>query len=105
MHMKFNTIRRSATLLVLLFACGMAQAGDPVKGRGLYEERCAACHGMNGTPQVPSIPNFAIGEGLNKSDRALLEYTKQGGTVMPGFAGSLSDAEILDIIAHIRTFF
>jgi cytochrome c6 len=103
--MKFNTIRRGATLLVLLAASGLAQAGDPVKGRGLYEERCAGCHGMDGTPQVPAIANFAIGEGLMKSDRELLEYTKKGGTVMPGFAGVLSDDEILDIIAHMRTFF
>lgn len=103
--MKLSIIRRSVALLVLLLACGLVQAGDPMKGRGMYVERCSGCHGVDGTPQVPEIANFRMGEGLMKSDREILEYTKRGGTVMPGFAGVLSDDEILDIIAHMRTFF
>lgn len=103
--MRSKIIRRGAALLVLLAASGIVQAGDPNKGRGLYEKHCSGCHGWNGTPQVPDVPNFTMGEGLMKSDQDILAYTKRGGTVMPGYDGLLSDDQILDIIAHMRTFF
>ena len=46
-----------------------------------------------------------MGQGLMKSDQQLLAFVKKGKLVMPGFNGVLSDEEILDIIAYIRTFF
>jgi mono/diheme cytochrome c family protein len=105
MMMKLTTKHHIAALLALLSLSGLAQAGDPVRGRGLYEEHCAGCHGMAGLPQVPSVPNFSTGQGLMKPDQEIMAYIKRGGTVMPGFKGILSDSEISDVIAHMRTFF
>jgi len=92
-------------LLLLAGSNAISFAGDPIKGRSLYENRCAGCHGMDGLPQVVAIPNFKQGQGLMKSDQQLLEFVKKGKGVMPGFKGVLSDTEIRDIIAHVRTFF
>jgi len=103
--MKQHNIHRIAALAVLLSMGSMANAGDPVKGRGIYEERCSGCHGLNGFPQVPDVPNFSMGQGLMKSDQDIMAFVKRGGTVMPGFKGILTDGEILDVIAHVRTFF
>lgn len=103
--MKRHNIHRIAALAVLLSMSGLVSAGNPVKGRGMYDEHCSGCHGLKGLPQVPAVPNFSMGQGLMKSDQEIMAYIKQGGTVMPGYKGILTDDEILDIIAHMRTFF
>ena len=93
------------TLLLLVASTSLVHAGDPMKGKVLYEPRCSGCHGLDGTPQVAEIPNFKMGQGLMKSDQQLLTFIQNGKGVMPGFKGILTDAEIRDIIAHLRTFF
>ncbi|WP_455199314.1 c-type cytochrome [Kaarinaea lacus] len=96
---------RFLVLTLLMLAMGVAMAGDPVKGRAIYGARCAGCHGPNGLPQVPGVPNFTMGEGLMKPDQEIMQFIKKGKTVMPGFEGVLTDQEMLDVIAHIRTLF
>jgi len=96
---------RCLVVLLLLMSTGVVMAGDPMKGRSLYENRCAGCHGLEGIPQVAAVPNFKMGQGLMKSDQELLAFVKKGKGVMPGFKGILTDTEILDILTHIRTFF
>jgi mono/diheme cytochrome c family protein len=100
-----KTVQMFLTLLLLVVSTGFVQAGDPMKGRPLYEKHCAGCHGLHGVPQVLEVPNFKMGQGLMKSDQQLLAFVKKGKTVMPGFKGILTDTEIRDIIAHVRTFF
>ncbi len=98
-------VGRSLILLLLLLFAGVVTAGDPMKGRAMYEDRCQGCHGAEGIPQVAGMANFKMGEGLMKPDQDLVSLVKKGKGVMPGFKGVLTDAEILDVIAHIRTFF
>ena len=90
---------------ILMLTMGASMAGDPTKGRGLYATRCAGCHGPNGLPTMIEIPNFTIGQGLMKSDQEIMNFVKKGKGVMPGFEGVITDDEILDVIAHIRTLF
>ncbi len=92
-------------VLLLLAPTGMVLAGDPMKGRPLYIDRCSGCHGLNGSPQVAQIPNFKLGEGLMKSDQEIMTFVKNGKGVMPGFKGILTDTEIRDVLAYLRTFF
>lgn len=105
MMRKLSFAKMLLTLFLLVVSTGVVLAGDPMKGRPLYEVRCAGCHGLEGLPQVAEIPNFKRGEGLMKSDQQLLEFVKRGKGVMPGFKGILTDTEIRDILAHVRTFF
>lgn len=105
MMSKTTVVKIFFTLMLLAISTSVALAGDPVKGRSLYENRCAGCHGMEGLPQVFEVPNFKLGEGLMKSDPELLAFVKKGKGVMPGFKGILTDTEIRDILAHVRTFF
>lgn len=103
--MNHKIIGRTLVFIFLLLATSVVMAGDPMKGRSLYENRCAGCHGPDGIPQVAGIPNFKMGEGLMKPDQQLLTFIQNGKGVMPGFKGVISDTEIRDIIAHVRTFF
>lgn len=103
--MNYIVVGRSLVFILLLLVTSVVMAGDPMKGRSLYDNRCAGCHGIDGSPQVAAIPNFKMGQGLMQSDQQLLAFVQKGKGVMPGFKGVLSDTEIRDIIAHIRTFF
>jgi mono/diheme cytochrome c family protein len=92
------------------------QAGDPAKGASLYTSSCSSCHGpdatgVEGLGKDMTTSDFIAG----LSDAELLEFVKTGrpvgdplnttGVDMPPKGGNpaLSDAQILDIIAHIRT--
>jgi len=102
---KLPVVQMFLVFLLLAVSTGVVLAGDPVKGRPLYVDRCSGCHGLNGLPQVAQIPNFKMGEGLMKSDQEIMVFVKKGKGVMPGFKGILTDTEIRDILAYVRTFF
>lgn len=91
-------------------------AGDPTKGQQAYMQSCASCHG----PDAKGLPNlgkdlvggaFAKGQG----DAELIAFIKKGRPVsdpanttkidMPPKGGNpaLTDAQIADIVAYLRT--
>lgn len=95
-----------AALLVGLVAATIGKdlyAGDMYKGRTLYTTHCAACHGPTGISRMPGAPNFARQEGILKPDFTLLSTIRSGRNAMPAFQGILSDRDIMDAIAYIRT--
>ncbi|HKI82426.1 MAG TPA: c-type cytochrome, partial [Pseudodesulfovibrio sp.] len=61
------------------------------------------CHGADGRGAMPGVPNFTIGMTLMQSDATLYNTISVGKSVMPGFEGILSDQDIYDVIAYIRT--
>jgi mono/diheme cytochrome c family protein len=100
---------------------------DTDAGRSLYAENCASCHGLNleGQPDwrapnadgvLPAPPHDGTGHTWHHDDDLLFEYTKFGGAAaleargvsgfksgMPAFDQTLSDHEIWDILAYIRS--
>lgn len=95
-----------ATLLVAAVAAGFAgsaHAADMFKGRQIYTSNCAICHGQSGRSVMPGAPNFAYQEGILKPDMTLLTTIRSGRNAMPAFQGVLSDRDIMDVIAFIRT--
>jgi mono/diheme cytochrome c family protein len=73
-------------------------------GQALYKTHCEGCHGAGGRGALPGTPNFATGQGLTQPDTLLFRSIRDGKLVMPGYRGVLSDYEILDVIAYLRTF-
>ena len=96
---------RLKLLAFLLLALGSSAsyAADPGKGGGFYAANCATCHGASGISAMPGAPNFARGESLMKPDAQLLSSIQAGKNAMPAYRGILSDQEILDVIAYLRT--
>jgi mono/diheme cytochrome c family protein len=98
---------------------------DPAQialGRRVYGAHCASCHGVNleGQPdwqrrrpdgRLPAPPHDASGHTWHHPDAQLVEITRDGfarimpgyATDMPAFGGSLSEAEIIAVIAYIRS--
>jgi len=112
---------RAALLLALVLLvptpAAVAGRGDPARGRELYAEKCVLCHGDQGQgwdwakkvarPPVP-VPNLAE-VAPERSDRFLFDIIKHGGEevgrtrFMPGFGFQMSDDEIWDVVAFIRS--
>lgn len=81
-------------------------AGDPLQGASLYTQHCAGCHGGNGIGVIAGTPNLAGNTPLMvKPDFELMNTVLMGKGIMPAFQGKLTQTQILDILAHIRTFF
>ncbi|AML53386.1 c-type cytochrome [Falsihalocynthiibacter arcticus] len=96
-------------------------------GAALYSENCASCHGkdLEGQPDwrsqnengmLPAPPHDESGHTWHHGDALLFEYTKLGGQAvleasgatgftsgMPRFEGQLTDEEIWDILAFIKS--
>lgn len=88
--------------------------GDLERGRGLFEQNCASCHGPQGLGDgeagaalTPAPSNLAWISGRRIATDAYLFWTiAEGGvpvgTAMPPFRAALSDNDIWVIIAHLR---
>jgi mono/diheme cytochrome c family protein len=102
-------------VLVLAFAgvTALAARADDV-GERVYAERCSGCHGDDGKGDgpaaaalVPKPRNFhdaAFWRDRKPEDLKTIVKRGKPGTMMPGFDGVLSDAEIDAALARVRRF-
>lgn len=98
-----RTIAFLALVLCAGIALSTAQAANPFGGKKIYDTRCAGCHGTNGIAFMPGTPSFARGDRLMMPDRVLFASIKNGKNLCPSWRGLLSDGDILNSIAYIRT--
>jgi disulfide bond formation protein DsbB len=91
-------------------------AGDAVAGKATFDTVCIACHGPGGVGVEGLGKPFTTSEFLlTVNDQELLEFIKTGrpishpdnttGVDMPPKGGNpaLTDDQLIDIIAYIRT--
>ena len=84
------------------FVAPLALSEAELKGRGLFAQRCANCHG--GAP--PRSPGPLLGkETVEKRGEAFMREKVMKGTptIMPGFEYTLEPAQIDQIIAFLKT--
>ena len=98
-----STFFAVASLVALMTVAEPASAGDAFKGRDIYNQQCAICHGASGKSETFDFPDFTRYDGMMQPDANLLESIKTGANDMPGYLGILNDTEILDVIAYMRT--
>ena len=119
MHSKSaKFIRARITLALLVPALSMAQTkGDPKAGKAKYEANCVGCHGKTGKGDGPAAAaitpkpqDHTDGKVMNSlSDLYLFDIIKKGGNavkkapIMPANDKKLSDQEIWDVVAYIRS--
>lgn len=93
------------------------------RGRIVYQQNCAACHGirLEGQPNwrqpkedgtLPAPPHDVTGHTWHHSDQLLFDVTKYGSAAvagpgfksgMPVYADSLSDGDIWAALAYIKS--
>lgn len=124
----------SARLAVLLIAlsllvisegyAGDASKGDPAKGKLIYEGKvypkvkCFRCHGMTGKGDGPAAEELDPPKPRDftdktskdaitkKTDEQLFKVISEGNkdTAMKGWKDKLTEQEIWDVLAYVRTF-
>ena len=124
---------RPLAITIAICAGGVALADHRLTGRDteagavLYADNCASCHGaqLEGQPDwrtpgpdgvLPAPPHDATGHTWHHDTQMLLDYTLLGGQAsleargvtdfrsgMPAFRDRLSEDEVLDILAFIRS--
>ncbi|MBI2187790.1 MAG: cytochrome c [Acidobacteria bacterium] len=72
-----------------------------VKGRALFAQRCANCHG--GTRQRPG-PLLGQQTVEKLGETAIREKVRVGSAMMPGFQHALQQGQIDQIVAFLKTF-
>jgi cytochrome c6 len=90
-------------LLTAGMTCATAYASDVFKGRELYTMHCANCHGQTGNGVMPGAPDLSNIQTTMQPDVALLGSLKAGKNAMPAYVGILTDRDLLDVIAFMRT--
>lgn len=129
MRLKTTVFAAALMLPGAAFAQALAQpdTADPALGAELYQQSCAVCHGTNLQGQenwqspgedglLPPPPHDESGHTWHHGDDLLFNYTKLGGQAalersgitgfnsgMPPFEDLLSDEEIWNILAYIKS--
>ena len=78
------------------------------KGKRLFTRHCAGCHGSEGKGDGykllgPDPANLTAPATRKKSDSALLGTIHEGKPNMPSWKGLLSNRDIQNVLAYIRT--
>jgi len=98
--MKLRTGITLAVLLAATMITAFAQSGSDT-----YKAKCLMCHGADGQASGPAgkamkVPPFATSK---MSEAEMIAETKAGKGKMPAFASKLTDAQIKDVIAYVKT--
>jgi mono/diheme cytochrome c family protein len=106
-------------VLALTLTAAPGQAADVAKGRKLYVQNCEKCHGKAGKgdgsllkrmkADVKPVDYTDKAAMAKWSDADMTKIIKEGGhaagrsKVMPSYSEKLSDADVADLIAYIRS--
>jgi len=102
------TLRFRTATMILLAASLVAPAFAQAPGADTYKAKCAMCHGADGLAATPmgktmKIASFKDPSMVNAPDAQFIASTKNGKGKMPAYTGKLTDPQIKDVIAYIRT--
>jgi mono/diheme cytochrome c family protein len=103
--------------LLASFACALAAPAvaqsfanplhfEAQDGGALYRDICQGCHMPNGqgAKGAGTYPALAKNEHLASTGYPVLVVLR-GQKAMPGFAGTLSDAQVAAVVTYVRTHF
>jgi mono/diheme cytochrome c family protein len=84
---------------------------DAAAGKEIWGTNCKSCHGIKGLGDGSkaekidiSCGDFSSKEFQSLSDGELFYKTKTGRKPMPSFKEKLSDTELWQVVAYMRTF-
>jgi cytochrome c6 len=103
-------MNRHKTVLATLVFIGLATCTVLAQSSGadVYKSKCAMCHAPDGSAsssvgKMMKVPSFLTPAAKKVSAAEYMAIVKNGKGKMPAYAGKLSDAQIKDVVAYIRT--
>jgi mono/diheme cytochrome c family protein len=114
-----NAARWNANVYEMMFRTTPAELSA---AKQLYDQQCAACHGMNGDGKGPRGPemagqewSWARGEGpgsftdanqmVQRNPSELSNAILDGHGLMPSFRGKLTKPQLDGLVDYVYTFF
>jgi len=97
----------AGTLMVIVLSASLPTLAQ-TSGADTYKAKCQMCHGADGAGATPAgksmkaVPFSAPGL-VKASDADLIAATKNGKGKMPAYSGKLTDSQVKDVIAYVRT--
>jgi cytochrome c6 len=95
------------TLGILFLLVAPLRAQD---APALYKSKCAACHGPDGTGNIPmgktlGVTDLTSPDVQKQTDTQLTDSIANGkGKKMPAYKGKLTDDQIKGLVGYIREF-
>lgn len=91
-------------------ATSKGAAGSAVKGKDVFEKKCAMCHFADsdakkigpGLKGISKRGTFTV-NGNKVTDDSLKTWIENGDTLMPPFKDVLEPAQIKDVVAYVKT--
>jgi mono/diheme cytochrome c family protein len=102
----------ATALLIGVAITSPTAAVDLENAKKIYVDKCLRCHGKNGRGDGPKAKelkkqpaNYTDKKKMAAiSDEKLKHEILDGTSPMPAYRGKLTDGEVDDLIAYIRTF-
>ena len=97
-----------AVLAVLCLAATATHAQDVASGEKVYKAKCASCHGPDGKGETAAgkatkARDLCSAEVKAESDAAWTDIITKGKNKMPSYDKKVTDAEVKDVIAYMRS--
>jgi len=86
-------------------------AGSATKGKDVFDQKCSMCHFADqdakkigpGLKGLSKRGTFSVKPDLKVTDENLKNWIENGDSLMPPFKDVLSEQEIKDVIAYVKT--
>ncbi|HUD22085.1 MAG TPA: cytochrome c [Acidobacteriaceae bacterium] len=101
-------IRTGFILAAILAATTVTSAFAQGSGADTYKAKCAMCHGADGLASGPAgkamqVPAFNSPALAKATTAEMIAATTNGKGKMPAYTGKLTDAQIKEVVAYVRT--
>lgn len=95
----------SVLLAVLLISLAFSNVGFAQSGADVFKTKCAMCHGPDGKRENPGmgVKTLTGSDIQKKSDAELIASVSKGKGKMPAYAGKLTDDQISQVVAYVKT--
>ena len=106
---RFAILAGAAIALVFLGLAPSAGAADDAAGAQTYKSNCVVCHGADGTgtPTGKSLkaPDLHSDAVQKMTVAQMITQVSDGKNNMPPFKSTLSEDQIKDVVAYVRSTF
>ncbi|HXP22777.1 MAG TPA: cytochrome c, partial [Candidatus Sulfotelmatobacter sp.] len=97
-----------ALLASLCLVGSIARAQDVANGKKVYKAKCASCHGPDGKGETAAgkatkARDLCSADVKKEADAAWTDIILKGKNKMPAYDKKITDAEVKDVIAYMRS--
>jgi len=101
-------IREARLCMVVLLATAFAVPVFAQSGESTFKAKCAMCHGADGLATGPmgkmmNIPSVKSPDFKKLTESEMIADTTNGKAKMPAYKGKLTDAQIREVVAYMRS--